>query len=72
MRRGLMLAGLLGWLVQTGFAQVTFVKGRLIDFEKSPSLIHVKEVTYPGLQLADWRNEILVDEPGIFLGKLAN
>ena len=66
MRRGLMLAGLLGWLVQTCFAQVTFVKGRLIDFEKSPSLIHVKEVTYPGLQLADWRSEILVDETGDF------
>ena len=61
-----MLAGLLGWLLQMGLAQGTFVKGRLIDFEKSPSLIHVKEVTYPGLQLADWRSEILVDETGDF------
>jgi len=64
--RGLLLAGLMGWLMQMGMAQGTSLNGRLIDFETSPSLIHVKEVTYPGLQLATWRNEILVDESGNF------
>jgi hypothetical protein len=38
----------------------------MVDFDKIPSLIHVKEVTYPGLQIATWQSEILVDESGNF------
>lgn len=47
-------------------AQPTMVVGEVVDAERIPSLIHVKRVTYPGLQLAVWEGEILVDSAGRF------
>ena len=42
------------------------VKGSIEDESGLPSLIHVKHVDYPALQLGTWQSEILVDELGQF------
>lgn len=42
------------------------VRGTVQDDSGIPSLIHVKFVDYPALQLGTWEGEILVDEAGNF------
>ena len=50
---------------QTALAQST-IEGTLQVEDASPSLIHVKRIDYPALQLGTWVEEILVDEAGDF------
>ena len=50
---------------QTALAQLT-IEGTLQVEDASPSLIHVKRIDYPALQLGTWVEEILVDEAGDF------
>ena len=54
-------------------SQETVVSGRVTEMGITPSIIHVKKVIYPALQVADWTPEILVAENGSFdwnIGKL--
>ena len=48
-----------------GFAQST-ISGTLQLEDGTPSLIHVKRIDYPALQLGTWQEEILVNEAGGF------
>mgnify|MGYP006262841491 CR=1 FL=1 len=50
---------------QTALAQ-SIIEGTLQVEDASPSLIHVKRIDYPALQLGIWVEEILVDEAGDF------
>lgn len=48
-----------------GWSQST-IEGTLQFEVGTPSLIHVKRIDYPALQLGTWQDEILVDEEGGF------
>jgi hypothetical protein len=52
-------------VANVGWTQST-IKGTLQLEEATPSLIHVKRIRYPALQLGTWQEEILVDEAGVF------
>ena len=49
---------------QTTLAQ-SIIEGTLQVEDASPSLIHVKRIDYPALQLGIWVEEILVDEAAV-------
>ena len=52
-------------MVNVGWAQ-SAIRGTLHLEDATPSLIHVKRIDYPALQLGTWQEEILVDETGGF------
>lgn len=49
-----------------GLAQFT-IEGTIDLDGSTPSLIHVKRIDYPALQLGSWQEEILVDQKGRFI-----
>ena len=53
-------------------SQETVVSGRVTEMGITPSIIHVKKVIYPALQVADWTPEILVAENGSFDWNIGN
>ena len=52
-------------VANAGWAQST-IEGTLQLEDDTPSLIHVKRIDYPALQLGTWQEEILVNEAGGF------
>lgn len=60
------LLGLLAGFAPSWTLAQTVVRGTIQDDSGIPSLIHVKHVDYPALQLGTWESEILVDESGQF------
>ena len=65
--RRICLIALIAFLsvVNASWAQST-IEGTLQLEDGTPSLIHVKRIDYPALQLGTWQEEILVNEAGGF------
>lgn len=62
--RGLALWGAMLW-AGVGLGQAV-VHGTVHDESGIPSIVHVKRVDYPALQLGTWQGEILVNDSGEF------
>ena len=66
LRRGFVVA--LGVVLAWGSAawSQSPINGTVLLEGGAPSIVHVKRIDYPALQLGTWQEEILVDEDGGF------